>query len=143
MASNVKKMKTYRVPRSKLLLRPQNRTAPLRLVQRRLASDHRLSLRAAPATGLAPDLRDGVPVIHFCGCVCVCRTGVGDVVIEAVVMKSMWCGCGCGGCEVVVVGRREVGGGLSGPYRRWWNCDDAKRIAGWCGVRPVPRGEPK
>lgn len=45
----------------------------------------------------------------------------------------------------VVVGRREVEvGGLSGPYRRWWNCDDAERIAGWCGVRLlVPRGEPK
>lgn len=105
-------METYRVTRCEFLLRPQDRTAALRLVQRRLATNDRLA-GGASATGLAPDLRDGVPVIHDCGGICV------DV--KVLVVFGMWlllgsmkavvvvCGCGCGCCE----GREDRRSGLS------------------------------
>lgn len=100
MASSEGIETTYRVTRCEFLLRPQDRTAALRLVQRRLATHDRLAGRAS-ATGLAPDLRDGVPVIHDCGGICVIN-GVGGVWNVVVV--------GVDESVVVVVGEERIGG---------------------------------
>lgn len=75
---------TYGVARSVLLLRAEDGTAALGLVECALASDDCLALCAATAS-LASNLRDGIPVVHYCDRV--------TLVVKLKWMCCVWVGC--------------------------------------------------
>ena len=55
---------TYSIPNRKLLLRPNNRTTPLRRIQRALPLNNSLPHTTASTTSPAPNLSNGIPVVR-------------------------------------------------------------------------------